>query len=244
MSTTLAAAALAATMRLVASHEYAAGAPPGFSGGFKEESCHACHFRRRAECELGTGDDRGRSGDLHTRQHATRSPITLTARGIKLGGFQLDGAIRGGRGAGRHDRGRATPTASASRARPASSTRARSGRAPRRRPPTRRGGPSHGLHQRAAARWCSMCLPMPPTATTVPTATSSTRRARDRRAQSRSTNARQGGLSPHSGRRSFSTSRRALTSVDSWSSLQKPKRAPSWNCRGNPPPRSVVGTRN
>ena len=44
VSTTLAAAVVATTVRLVASHAYAEGAPPGFSGGFKEDSCHACHF--------------------------------------------------------------------------------------------------------------------------------------------------------------------------------------------------------
>ena len=44
MSATLAALVLATTMRMAASHQYAEGAPPGFSGGFKEESCHACHF--------------------------------------------------------------------------------------------------------------------------------------------------------------------------------------------------------
>jgi hypothetical protein len=53
VSTTLAVALLATTVRLVVSHAYAEGAPPGFSGGFKEESCHACHFH--AEPNSGGG---------------------------------------------------------------------------------------------------------------------------------------------------------------------------------------------
>ena len=31
-------------VRPVSSHGYAEGAPPGFSGGFTEQSCDACHF--------------------------------------------------------------------------------------------------------------------------------------------------------------------------------------------------------
>ena len=80
VSTTLAAAVLATTVRLVASHAYAEGAPPGFSGGFKEESCHACHFH----AELNSGGGRvtiegvpatfARRRALHADRHADPQP--------------------------------------------------------------------------------------------------------------------------------------------------------------------------
>jgi hypothetical protein len=85
---TLAAAALAATMRLVASHAYAEGAPPGFSGGFKEESCHACHFHE----QLNTGGGRVTIEGLPASFEAGRRytlTITLTRAGMKRAGFQL-----------------------------------------------------------------------------------------------------------------------------------------------------------
>ena len=72
MSTTLAAAVVATTVRLVASHAYAEGAPPGFSGGFKEDSCHACHFHAEPNSGAGTRHDRGRSRDVRARTNATR----------------------------------------------------------------------------------------------------------------------------------------------------------------------------
>ncbi len=67
---------------------YAEGAPAGFSGGFNEQSCHACHFH--ADVDSGPGrvtitgvPDRFAAGE--------RYPIvvTLTQAGMKLGGFQL-----------------------------------------------------------------------------------------------------------------------------------------------------------
>ena len=85
---TLAAAVLAATMRVVASHTYAEGAPPGFSGGFKEESCHACHFHE----ELNSGGGRviieGVPASFEAGQRYTLS-VTLTRAGMKRAGFQL-----------------------------------------------------------------------------------------------------------------------------------------------------------
>lgn len=79
---------LSATMRLVASHEYPDGAPPGFSGGFKEESCHACHFH--AEPNLSPGrvlidgvPARFTAGEKYTLT------VTLTRPAMKRAGFQL-----------------------------------------------------------------------------------------------------------------------------------------------------------
>jgi hypothetical protein len=108
MSTTLAVAALAAAMRLVASHEYAGGAPPGFSGGFKEDSCHACHFDTEPNVSSGGVTVEGVPATF-TPGDTYELTITLRQAGIKLGGFQLtarfenDGAQAGTIAAGRAD---------------------------------------------------------------------------------------------------------------------------------------------
>jgi hypothetical protein len=79
---------LATTMRLVASHSYAEGAPPGFSGGFKEQSCHACHF----DAEPNTGPGRvvidGAPAQFTPGERYTLT-ITLTRADMKRAGFQL-----------------------------------------------------------------------------------------------------------------------------------------------------------
>ena len=85
---TLAAAVLATTVRLVASHAYAEGAPPGFSGGFKEESCHACHFH----AELNSGGGRVTIDGVPAKFVAgERYTLTVTVirTGMKRAGFQL-----------------------------------------------------------------------------------------------------------------------------------------------------------
>src|SRR5688572_6221826 len=88
---TLAAAFLAAGMRLVASHEpngYADGAPPGFSGGFREESCHACHFHETVNAASGKLAIEGLPEQFTPGQRYTLT-ITLTREGMKRAGFQL-----------------------------------------------------------------------------------------------------------------------------------------------------------
>jgi hypothetical protein len=67
---------------------YADGAPSGFSGGFGEPSCHACHFH--AELNSGPGrvtiagvPDHFKPGERYALT------ITLTRPEMKLGGFQL-----------------------------------------------------------------------------------------------------------------------------------------------------------
>ena len=67
---------------------YPAGAPPGFSGGFGEQSCHACHFH--AEPNTGPGKltlsgvpERYVPGEAYTLN------LTLARPGMKLAGFQL-----------------------------------------------------------------------------------------------------------------------------------------------------------
>ncbi len=76
------------TMVPVPAHGYAEGAPPGFSGGFTEQSCDACHFH--AATNAGPGrlslegvPERFAAGEPY------RVTISLTQVGMKLAGFQL-----------------------------------------------------------------------------------------------------------------------------------------------------------
>lgn len=67
---------------------YAESAPAGFSGGFDEQSCHACHFH--ADLNSGPGQvtiegvpDRFAPGQRYP------VTVTLTRPEMQLGGFQL-----------------------------------------------------------------------------------------------------------------------------------------------------------
>jgi len=85
----LAAAALLATgMRLVASHEYPDGAPPGFSGGFKEDSCTACHFSFDLNQSPGRVVIDGVPARFTPGEKYTLT-VTLTRADMKRAGFQL-----------------------------------------------------------------------------------------------------------------------------------------------------------
>lgn len=75
-------------MRLAASHEYAEGAPPGFSGGFREESCHACHFHETLNASSGRLTIDGVPAKFAPGERYTLT-ITLTRGGMKRAGFQL-----------------------------------------------------------------------------------------------------------------------------------------------------------
>jgi hypothetical protein len=88
VSTTLAAALLATSVRLVASHGYAEGAPPGFSGGFKEDSCHACHFHAPPNSDGGRVTIEGVPATFVSGERYTLT-VTLTRSGMKRAGFQL-----------------------------------------------------------------------------------------------------------------------------------------------------------
>jgi hypothetical protein len=88
VSASLSAIALATTMRLVASHSYAEGAPPGFSGGFKEESCHACHFDAEPNSPPGRVTIDGVPATFAPGERYALV-ITLRRTGVKLAGFQL-----------------------------------------------------------------------------------------------------------------------------------------------------------
>jgi hypothetical protein len=88
VSATLAAVALATTVRLIASHAYAEGAPPGFSGGFKEDSCHACHFHAELNAEGGKVAIEGVPATFAVGERYTLT-ITVTRAGMKRAGFQF-----------------------------------------------------------------------------------------------------------------------------------------------------------
>jgi hypothetical protein len=90
---------------------YADAAPPGFSGGFGEPSCHACHFH----AELNSAPGRVTMTGVPDRfTPGSRYPltITLTRPAMKLAGLQLtarfkDGGAQAGMlapDAGEHDR--------------------------------------------------------------------------------------------------------------------------------------------
>jgi hypothetical protein len=99
VSTTIAAATLAAAMRMMASHGYAEGAPPGFSGGFKEESCHACHFHAPPNAPGGTLSIEGVPEKFTSGERYTLT-VTLTRSGMKRAGFQLAARFSDGAQAG------------------------------------------------------------------------------------------------------------------------------------------------
>ena len=75
-------------LRPVASHVYAEGAPPGFTGGFTEQSCDACHFHAAPNAGPGKLTVEG-VPDRFIAGQAYRVTIALTQPGMKLAGFQL-----------------------------------------------------------------------------------------------------------------------------------------------------------
>lgn len=75
-------------MRPAPSHSYAEGAPPGFSGGFTEQSCDACHFHAAPNTGPGALTLEG-VPDRFVAGEPYRVTISLTQPGMKLAGFQL-----------------------------------------------------------------------------------------------------------------------------------------------------------
>ena len=82
------AVALPATLRPLPSHAYAEGAPPGFTGGFTEQSCDACHFHAAPNTGPGKLTIEG-VPERFEAGHSYRVTIALTQPGLKLAGFQL-----------------------------------------------------------------------------------------------------------------------------------------------------------
>ena len=74
---------------------YADAAPPGFSGGFGEPSCHACHFH----AELNSGPGRVTIAGVPDRfTPGRRYPLTITLSrpAMQLGGFQMTARFKDG----------------------------------------------------------------------------------------------------------------------------------------------------
>jgi len=81
-------AAAVKTARAAHAAAYAEGAPQGFSGGFGEQSCHACHFHG----EINSGPRRVAIAGVPERfVSGERYPLTITLSrpDMRLGGFQL-----------------------------------------------------------------------------------------------------------------------------------------------------------
>ena len=84
---------------------YADGAPPGFSGGFKEQSCHACHF---AAGEVNTPPGQVTLSGVPDRFVAGQKyplTVTLSRPGMAIAGFQLAARFDDGSQAGALERG-------------------------------------------------------------------------------------------------------------------------------------------
>ncbi len=72
----------------VSSHGYADGAPPGFAGGFTEQSCDACHFHAAPNSGPGLLAIDG-VPDRFVAGESYKVAISLMQPGMKLAGFQL-----------------------------------------------------------------------------------------------------------------------------------------------------------
>jgi hypothetical protein len=94
---TAASLALAATFLPTASEPlsgYADGAPPGFTGGFGEQACDACHFDNSINAKPGQLTLSGVPEHFTPGQRYTLT-VTLARPEMKLGGFQLASRIDG-----------------------------------------------------------------------------------------------------------------------------------------------------
>jgi hypothetical protein len=85
----------ATTRRSASIAGYSDGAPAGFSGGFTEQSCHACHFH----ADINTGPGKvaltgAPVGFVAGERYVLA--ITLTRTGMALGGFQLTARFKDG----------------------------------------------------------------------------------------------------------------------------------------------------
>lgn len=67
---------------------YVVGAPPGFSGGFGEMACDACHFDHPLNPPGGTLEIGG-VPESYTPGESYPLSVTLVRPGMKSGGFQL-----------------------------------------------------------------------------------------------------------------------------------------------------------
>lgn len=74
---------------------YAESAPPGFSGGFDEQTCHACHFRTDLDSAPGRVTIDG-VPERFVAGERYQITVTLTRPKIKIAGFQLTARFKDG----------------------------------------------------------------------------------------------------------------------------------------------------
>jgi hypothetical protein len=84
----LAAAAMFCSAAITSASAYADGAPPGFTGGFGEQACDACHFEANVNSQPGQLTLVGVPPRYAPGERYTVS-VMLSGPGMKLGGFQL-----------------------------------------------------------------------------------------------------------------------------------------------------------
>lgn len=74
---------------------YADGAPPGFSGGFGESACDACHFENAINATPGQLTLTGIPERVTPGQRYTLT-VTLARPEMRIGGFQLAARLENG----------------------------------------------------------------------------------------------------------------------------------------------------
>jgi hypothetical protein len=94
-ATAFVAALLFALASSVPMSAYADGAPPGFTGGFGESACDACHFEadintRPGQLTIAGVPERFTPGERYVLS------LTLSRPGMKMGGFQLASRLSDG----------------------------------------------------------------------------------------------------------------------------------------------------
>jgi hypothetical protein len=94
-ATALVAALLLAVASSVPISAYADGAPPGFTGGFGESACDACHFEADINVKPGQLTISGVPERFTPGERYVLS-LTLSRPGMKMGGFQLASRITDG----------------------------------------------------------------------------------------------------------------------------------------------------
>jgi hypothetical protein len=91
----LAAAAVFSPVAITPASAYADGAPSGFTGGFGEQACDACHFEASVNSQPGQLTLAGIPPRYVPGERYTVS-VTLSRAGMKIGGFQLAARFQDG----------------------------------------------------------------------------------------------------------------------------------------------------
>jgi hypothetical protein len=89
------AAAVFSAPAITSASAYADGAPPGFTGGFGEQACDACHFEADVNSQPGRLTLVGVPARYVPGERYTVS-VTLSRSGMKMGGFQLAARFQDG----------------------------------------------------------------------------------------------------------------------------------------------------